>query len=80
MAGAALDGADVVVKRGEVNPLGEFPDEARLVILVQEVLQGHGREELLAIAAAQARLGFGRRGRLDRGRGIAHRSVLGGAA
>src|SRR5262249_6761011 len=52
--GVPFDGADAVVQGGEVQAPDEVPDEACLVVGVQEILQGQGGEDLLAISAAQA--------------------------
>ena len=47
--------ADLVLQGGQVEAQHEVPDEAGLVLGLQEVLQGHARDELLAIGAAQPR-------------------------
>src|SRR5581483_10819445 len=53
--GPAFPGTDRLVKRGQVQAQAEVPGEPRLVLLLQEVFQGHGREELLAVGSAQPR-------------------------
>jgi hypothetical protein len=52
---AARAGADTVVKGGEVEARTEVPNEARLVVGIQEALQGHGGDDLLAVNRAQPR-------------------------
>src|SRR5262249_41907807 len=56
-SGSAFTGAEVVVKRGQVQAKAEVPDDTRLVILLKEILQGEGREDLLPISSAQPRRG-----------------------
>ena len=53
--GSADPGADEVVKRGEVEGGDEVPDEAGLVVGIEQVVQRHGREELLAVGGPQTR-------------------------
>jgi hypothetical protein len=62
-AGAAVDGADGVEQRGEVEPLDEVPDGAGVVVGGEQVLQGHGGDKGLSVGAAQARGGLGPRRR-----------------
>src|SRR5262249_27631984 len=54
-AGVSLDGADAVVQGGEVESLDEVPDETGLVVILQEVLQGHGGDDPLPGGAPRAR-------------------------
>ena len=60
-AGAAFAGADRLVKGFEVQPQAEVPDDAGLVVGVEQVLQGHGRDDLLTVRLTQTR-----------GRSVAH--------
>src|SRR4051812_2316902 len=56
-AGAALARADRLVKRLEVKSRAEVPDDPSLVIGLDQVLQGHGREDLLTVRLTQTRGG-----------------------
>src|SRR5581483_10131078 len=53
-AWAADARADGLGQGGEIETLAEIPDDACLVIRIQEILQGHGGDDLLAINTAQA--------------------------
>jgi len=75
-ARAAFDGADPGVEQGQVELRDEVPDDAGLMVGLEEVLQGHGGEELLAIDRAEARLGTRSGGCVSRGRKIAHGRTL----
>jgi hypothetical protein len=55
VAGPAEAGADSVVEGGEVEGTDEVPDEAGLVVHLEEPLQGHGGDDLLAIRHTQPR-------------------------
>ena len=59
--GSAFAGADRLVQGLEVQPRAEVPDESGLMIGVEQVLQGHGRDDLLTVRLTQAR-----------GRSVAH--------
>ncbi len=54
-----FDGADTGVQVSQVNARGELPDDARLVVVVEEVVQGHRRQQLRAVGLAEARPGRG---------------------
>ena len=69
---AAFHRPDPGVERGEVELSDEVPDDAGLVVGIEEVLEPHGGEELLAIHRPQARSGCLSRGRGSCGRTIAH--------
>jgi len=69
MAGAAPAGADLVVKGGEVEAEAEVAHDAGLVVGLEELIEGHGREDLLAVRQTQTR-----------GRSIAHGPFLSAAA
>jgi hypothetical protein len=60
-AGASLAGADRDGEGLEVQPQAEVPDDAGLVVGIQEALQGQGREDQLAVGGTQTR-----------GRSVAH--------
>jgi hypothetical protein len=47
--------ADAVIEGGQVQADAEVPDEAGLVVRVEQLLPGHGRDELLAVHGAQGR-------------------------
>ena len=57
----AFAGADRVIQGLEVQPRAEVPDDAGLMIGLEQILQGQGREDLLPVGLPQAR-----------GRSIAH--------
>jgi hypothetical protein len=62
MAGTALDRLDRAVQRGEIEPLGEAPDEARPVIRRQQVLQAdRPQAHLPPLSLAQPRSPAGAR-------------------
>ena len=65
--GQAAAGPDAVKQRGEVQPLDVRPDGAGGVIGLEELIDGPGREELLAIRDREARwvaaVGLGAGGR-----------------
>ena len=56
-SGNAAAGPDAVRQRGEVQPLDVGPDGAGGVVGLEELIDGHGREELLAIGDGEARWG-----------------------
>ena len=61
VARAALAGADASRKGAEVQAQAEVPDDAGLVVGLEQVLQGHGRDDLLTVRHPQ-----------PRGRSVAH--------
>src|SRR5947209_5152708 len=54
-AGSVLAGADTIVEQGEVEPLDETPNRACRVVWLDEPIEWHGREDLLAISGAETR-------------------------
>ena len=56
-SGDAAAGPNAVIQRGEVQSLDVRPDGAGGVIGFKELIDGHGREELLAIRDEQTRWG-----------------------
>ena len=56
-AGQVAAGPDAVIQRGEIQPLDVRPDGAGGVIGLEELIDSHGREELLAIRDREARWG-----------------------
>jgi hypothetical protein len=79
-ARAAFDGPDPSIERGQVELRDEVPDDPGLMVGIEEVLQRHGGEELLAIGHDEARFGSRNGGRGGRGRKIAHGQPLTGAS
>jgi hypothetical protein len=53
--GAALAGADGVVQAGQVEALTVGPDEAGLVVVIEQILQRHRRDDPLPIRRPQPR-------------------------
>src|SRR5262249_44000485 len=54
-ARATFAGADGVEKGLEVQPQAEVPDEAGLVVGIEEVLHGQGRKDQLTVGGTQTR-------------------------
>src|SRR5262249_37709740 len=65
VSGPADARADGVVQGRQVEATAEVPDEARLVVSIEEVLQGHAGDDLASVSRAQ-----------PRGRALAHGNNL----
>ena len=56
-SGMPFDGADAGVQVGQVDALDETPDDARLVVVGEQVVQRHRWEQLLTVSQTQTRTG-----------------------
>jgi hypothetical protein len=68
-AWATFAGADRLGKRFEIQLEAEVPDDAGLVVGIEQILQGQGRDDLLTVGLTQTR-----------GRSVVHDSHRGTAA
>ena len=57
--GPSLAGAERVGEGGDIEPAAKVPDDAGLVVVVEESVEGHGVENAGAIRGPQARRGQG---------------------
>jgi len=55
VAWATVAGTDVVVQASEVEAETEIPDDAGLVVAIEELIERHRSEDVLAISQTQTR-------------------------